>query len=147
MNQYVVVRKIVLIHEVNAIEKCLHNIANKYIFFKLKFSCKNKKIQLNGPFFYLYVKNNYWSVIRRKWLFKGPSSEYPAISCGIIPVSSIEVHGLHIHSSGALVRTFLNFCSPGLAFGQNNDTAASRSPDSWQHIHERSICQILLPDT
>lgn len=43
--------------------------------------------------------------------------------------------------------TLRNFRSPGLAFGQNSETAASRSPDSWQHIHDRSICQILLPET
>lgn len=45
------------------------------------------------------------------------------------------------------VLTLRNFLSPGFALGQNNETAASRSPDSWQHIHDRSICQILLPDT
>lgn len=43
--------------------------------------------------------------------------------------------------------TLRNLRSPGFAFGQNSETAASLSPDSWQHIHDRSICQILLPDT
>lgn len=44
-------------------------------------------------------------------------------------------------------QTFMNFRSPGFALGQNRDTEASRSPDSWQHIQDLSICQILLPDT
>lgn len=47
----------------------------------------------------------------------------------------------------AKIFTFRNFRSPGLAFGQNRETVASRSPDSWQHIHDRSICHILLPET
>jgi len=64
-----------------------------------------------------------------------------------MPDSSMEVHGRHMHSNGALVRTFLNLRSPGFTLGQNSETAASRSPDSWQHMQERSICQILLPET
>lgn len=72
---------------------------------------------------------------------------YPAISCGTIALSSTPVHGLHMHSNGALVVTFRNFLSPGLAFGQNNDTDASLSPLSWQHMQDLSICQILLPET
>lgn len=36
----------------------------------------------------------------------GPSSANPAISWGIIAYSSTLVHGLHIHSSGALVTTW-----------------------------------------
>jgi len=43
--------------------------------------------------------------------------------------------------------TFLNFLSPGLALGQKSVTLASLSPLSWQHMHERSICQILEPET
>ena len=43
--------------------------------------------------------------------------------------------------------TFLNLFSSLLAFVQNKTTVASRSPDSWQQLQERSICHILLPDT
>lgn len=57
------------------------------------------------------------------------------------------VHGRHIQLKGAFVVTLMNFRSPGFAFGQNSETEASLSPDSWQHMQERSICQILLPDT
>lgn len=59
---------------------------------------------------------------------KGPSSAKPAISCGTIAYSSTLVHGLHMHSSGALVITFRNFFSPGFALGQKSDTLASLSP-------------------
>lgn len=76
----------------------------------------------------------------------GPSSN-EANSCGIIEFSSIVVHGRHMQPSGAFVDTFRNFLSPVRAFGQKRDTEASRSPDSWQQLHERSICHILLPLT
>lgn len=52
-----------------------------------------------------------------------------------------------MHSNGAFVITFLNFRSPFFALGQNKETDASRSPLSWQHMHDLSICQILLPET
>jgi hypothetical protein len=98
----------------------------------------------------------------------GPSSWKDANSCGIIEFSSIVVQGLHMHPSGAFVdtcrlikmhcvenlsklkanaNTFLNFRSPIFAFGQNRDTDASRSPDSWQQLQDLSICHILLPLT
>lgn len=41
----------------------------------------------------------------KKWLDKGPSSAYPAISWGIIALSSTPVQGLHMHSRGAFVVT------------------------------------------
>jgi hypothetical protein len=41
----------------------------------------------------------------RKWLDRGPSSAYPAISWGITALSSTPVQGRHMHSKGALVVT------------------------------------------
>lgn len=37
--------------------------------------------------------------------------------------------------------------SPGAAFGHSRETVASRSPDSWQHMHERSVCHSFDPET
>ena len=45
------------------------------------------------------------------------------------------------------IRTFRSLGDPGGALGQERVTVASRSPDSWQHMQERSICHILDPDT
>lgn len=52
---------------------------------------------------FIFVHCN-WAL--RKWLFSGPSSVKPAISCGTIDVSSTPEHGRHMHSSGAFVETF-----------------------------------------
>ena len=43
--------------------------------------------------------------------------------------------------------TRLSRGSPGAAFGQRRETVASLSPLSWQHIHERSVCHNLDPET
>lgn len=58
---------------------------------------------LSSIFFHPY--SVHWSWALRKWLFSGPSSVKPAISCGTIDVSSTPEHGRHIHSSGAFVET------------------------------------------
>lgn len=70
-----------------------------------------------------------------------------AISCAKTVPSSTSVHGRHMQSIGARVRTFFSLGSPGRALGQLRVMAASRSPDSWQHMHDLSVCHSLLPDT
>jgi len=70
-----------------------------------------------------------------------------AISCAMTAPSSTSVQGRHMQSTGARVVTFRSWGSPGLAWGHLRLTVASLSPDSWQHMQERSRCQTLLPET
>lgn len=93
----------------------------------------------------------------RKWIFKVIFKwrKYLIIAIHDLQCSSVVVvvviifqHECRSHTSKCPNKlTFLNLRSPALAFGQNRETFASRSPLSWQHMHERSICQILEPET
>jgi hypothetical protein len=54
---------------------------------------------------------------------------------------------IHRHPFLLILFTRRNLGSPGAAFGHSRDTVASRSPDSWQHMHERSVCHSFDPET
>lgn len=47
----------------------------------------------------------------------------------------------------SLKLTFRMCGSPIFARGHTRVTDASLSPDSWQHMQDLSVCQILFPDT